>query len=252
MDITSLKRERFDTGKHFARQLAQHLCRALLPSYCHLCGTRAAALLCDDCFKDLPHHQENARCRICDIDMECDAAVCGDCLKHPPSFDTLVTSYRFETPLSGIINRFKHQRGHYWADTLCKPLVAMVAKRYDSDKPPLLMPVPIHWRKRLTRGYNQSELLAAVLCKHLGVSMSRALKKTQPTKMQQGLGRKERTKNLRGSFECPQSLAYPHVVLVDDVVTTGATVEALAKRLKQQGVKRVDVWALARTPKKRV
>ncbi len=117
------------------------------------------------------------------------------------------------------------------------------------EKPDLLVPVPLAWRRMVERGFNQSALIARHYGRHLGIPVcSRTLRRKRHTRAQSGLSRRARLKNLVGAFEARGDLGGQTVALVDDVLTTGATALAASKALKKAGAKKVFVWVCARTP----
>ncbi|ENY71677.1 Competence protein F [Aeromonas diversa CDC 2478-85] len=116
-----------------------------------------------------------------------------------------------------------------------------------SDPPEALLPVPLHWWRRITRGFNQAELLAIEVARHTGIAVDTGLlKRARATPQQSRLGAGARRRNLRHAFRVGRH-AYRHVALIDDVVTTGATAGRLVRLLQESGVERVEVWALCRT-----
>lgn len=246
-----------------------------LPRYCELCvgeiETEANyGRFCRYCLESLVQPANYRSCDQCDLplgsinhssednnetyhDQLIVDSYCGECLKQQPSFDKILCGHIFQHPIDSLINRFKHHKGHYLAEALTYNLITRVKHEYFVF-PDILIPVPIHWSKRLQRGYNQSDLLAHTLSQQLQIPWQRVLRKSRRTSLQQGLNRKQRLRNLKSSFTCPANTqsdiaAYEHVALVDDVITTGATAEEIAKYLKSLGVARVDVWGIARTPK---
>ncbi|NGN99154.1 ComF family protein [Grimontia sp. S25] len=168
---------------------------------------------------------------------------CGRCLKKPPPWDSLVCVGAYSFPYDKLLHRFKYQ-GHYW---LAPALAKLLATEIESPAP-LLLPVPMHWKRRLWRGFNHSSVLAAELARQLKVqSEPNVLKRIRATRQQQGLDRQSRLSNLKQAFSIEGKLP-PHIALVDDVVTTGATVAQLCRLLRQHGVERIDVYCLCRTP----
>ncbi|MCU7798210.1 MAG: ComF family protein [Candidatus Thiodiazotropha sp. (ex Myrtea spinifera)] len=117
------------------------------------------------------------------------------------------------------------------------------------DPPDTLIPVPLHPLRLRERGFNQSLELARLLAKYQALDLNwRAVRRIRSTTAQTGLSEKDRRKNLRSAFEVNDDLAGRHVALFDDVITTGATITELSRTLLRAGVKRIDIWALARTP----
>jgi ComF family protein len=118
----------------------------------------------------------------------------------------------------------------------------------------VIVPMPLHWRKRLERGFNQSELLARVLSRRTGIPVLNALERRKPTAPQAGLTRAQRRSNVAGAFEASRRrdrIDGRHVLLIDDVLTTGATASACAAVLKRAGARRVTVLTLARADRRR-
>ncbi|MGL5335760.1 MAG: ComF family protein, partial [Enterovibrio sp.] len=137
---------------------------------------------------------------------------------------------------------FKYQ-GQFW---LAKPLAKMLAKEIIAPAPQLLA-VPMHWQRRITRGFNHSQLLATHLAAELQVSCANhLLQRTRATQPQQQLDRQQRMTNLKNAFSMTGHCA-KHVAIVDDVVTTGATVKAICHELKLAGAEKIDIYCLART-----
>ncbi|WP_245621615.1 ComF family protein [Enterovibrio calviensis] len=194
---------------------------------------------CHDTFPRLP------RCLHCGLPTPYVTESCGRCLNSPPAWDRLICVGGYTFPYDKLLHRFKYQ-GHYW---LAPALGKLLAKEIDNPAP-LLLPVPMHWRRRLMRGFNHSTLLARALAKQLAVQCAPdILKRNRATRQQQGLSRQSRLSNLRGAFSSKGRLP-EHVALVDDVVTTGATIAELCRLLRQQGVTQIDVYCLCRTPPK--
>lgn len=221
-----------------APMLAALLARAKPSSLCWLCHEPASAALCQCCLHDLP---DLGRC--CQRCGEPGPSPCKHCRQRPPDFDRLVAGYRYGPPLDRALQAFKHHR-QWWLDAmLCQPLLARLGEQ---PQPECLVPVPLHWRRRLWRGFNQAELIARQLGNALALPVNcRLCRRHRATARQQGQSRRQRLSNLNGAF----SLSGPvpeHVAIVDDVVTTGSTVNLLAKLLKAHGCQQVQVWCLAR------
>jgi ComF family protein len=128
-------------------------------------------------------------------------------------------------------------------------LLTKFIKENDIELPDVIMPVPLHPSRLRERGFNQALELAKPIGREFDIPIdTKSCKRIKATATQSTLDKKIRIKNMRGAFEIVQPLDCKHLVLIDDVVTTGTTVNELAKILKANGVQRVDVWALARTP----
>lgn len=248
---------------HLLQVLAQRLRRwqyRLLPGLCMLCKAHSHRHLdlCRACEQDLPWIRTG--CQICQLPLERlgeQPVICGQCLTDPPVFDACRAPFAYREPVMGMIRRFKHYRGFREGWVLAELLAAHLQDSLRSgNHPDLIIPVPTHWRRRWQRGFNQTELLARQLSRRLDIPMRRdILRVTHHHPTQQGLGKSERRSNLHNTFTLKNSATLKgaveglHLALLDDVVTTGATADELARLLKRHGAMEVEVWSLARTPK---
>lgn len=229
-----------------------------IPQPCLLCDHPSSERLCQGCRFQLPYLTRYwHRCVLCALPLSTDSAYCGHCLREPPPFERcrLVCSYEF--PLDHLIHAFKYERqlpaGRALSELLIEHLKAERQETDERDWPECLIPVPMHWSRRLKRGFNQTELLAKDIGRALALPVHHRLcRRHHRTQAQQGLTRTARIHNLRHAFElrpsAQQKLAGKRVALVDDVVTTTSTVRALSRLLAEAGAASVEVWALARTP----
>lgn len=224
---------------------------ALLPQHCLGCTARSPRQrLCHDCFADLPWIGH--ACNVCGIPLDHTAQTCGECLLRPPQFDRCITPLRYEFPLPSLLTHFKQHRRHAHgaalADLLGSHLQAALA---GNARPQCIVPVPLHPWKQALRGFNQAQLLATDVGRQLDIPVAATLvKRVRRAPPQHTLTARERQHNLQAAFaidgDCSQ---LTHVAVLDDVVTTMATANTLAQLLKRHGIARVDVWALARTPR---
>ena len=218
----------------------------LLPATCLLCGAPGEADLdlCPGCRAALP--AIGHACRSCGAFLEAEGPLCGACLRRPPPFAATVAPYRYASPVDHLIWQLKFRGRLAPARTLGRLLADAVRGR-EGPLPECLVPVPLHRRRLASRGYNQALELARPLARELGLPLApRLVVRTQATPPQAERTGRERRRNVRGVFTVPQPPAVRHVAIVDDVVTSGATVAELAQALRRAGVERVEVWALAR------
>ncbi len=231
----------------------------LFPSRCVLCRRPAMENLdlCPHCYARLPwNHHSCRQCAITLADGPVDSlaesnvtdVLCGRCLQTSPYFDTSYSVFRYQGDIISMVHQFKfHQRLLYsrlFGQLLLDKLQQQIAQ---SQPPDYLLPVPLHPSRLRQRGYNQSVELAKVLARGLQVPLqTNCLVRSRKTLAQAGLGAKQRRSNIKGAFELVHSLADRHIALVDDVVTTGSTVNEIARVLKESGAKRVDVYSIAR------
>jgi len=222
--------------------------------HCLLCDEPAetALPLCTGCETELPWL--GAHCAVCALPLPAAGLVCGACQKQPPAFARVEAPWRYAFPVDTLIARFKHQArwplGRLLGELLERHLQHAFAEGL--ARPDCLLPVPLAGRRLRRRGFNQAAMLARWLGEPLQLAVDEELlHRPQDTPAQQQLDAAARRRNLRGAFALadPAAVAGRHVALVDDVLTTGATAEALARLLRAAGATRVDVYCLARTPR---
>ncbi len=239
----------FSAGLRLVTESLSTPLHKLLPNHCYLCGDISREFLCPGCRADLPTHDEACRCCALPVADNGDLLLCGDCLKYPKPFDRTLAAFTYGHPLDFLINRFKHHRHFTCGNYLSKHLVSAVQAAYAGQKlPDLLLPMPLHWTRHFKRGFNQSHVIASQLHKKLAIPLAHHCRRLKRNPRQQGLKRKERLRNLTDAFAVDGRLDGYHVALVDDVMTTGATVTEVSHCLRQAGAARVDVWVLARVP----
>lgn len=217
--------------------------RALLPARCLVCGERGAGGrdLCADCHLALPWNRP--ACPRCALPLARDAAACGACLRRPPPFGASRAAFRYGFPLDRLLPRFK-----FHADLAAGRLLGqlMAVALADAPRPLALVPVPLHPARLRQRGYDQALELARPLAQGFALPLcADRLRRRRATEAQTRLDARARRWNVQDAFELTGPLP-AHVVLVDDVMTTGATLFECARTLHQGGVARVDVWVVAR------
>jgi ComF family protein len=219
------------------------------PAACDLCGARlrVAARLCPECEADLPRLGNT--CVRCAIPLPVAAETCARCARKPPAFDRCRAPFLYQFPIDAMIRRYKfHQAlelGQILGERLTTFLVrdlAELPERIDA-----LVPVPLHVSRLRERGYNQAAELTRIIAGVLHMPVRHDLcARTRPTAPQAQLSATERVKNLRGAFAASGDVAGLRLAIVDDVVTSGETANALAKTLRRAGASYIEVWALAR------
>jgi ComF family protein len=219
----------------------------LFPASCLLCldpGQPPSLDLCRGCEDDLP---ENApACRRCAMPVTSQDLVCGACLRRAPAFDAAFAPYRYEFPLVELIHRLKYGNQIAIARILGSVLARRLAER-GMPRVDGIVPVPLHESRELKRGYNQAAEIAHFAADILGLTvLDRMAVRVRHTEEQAALPAIVRRVNVSGAFEVRAGKLPPAVAIVDDVLTTGATADALATALKLAGCRRVEVWAVAR------
>lgn len=208
--------------------------------------------LCGPCEAELPWL--DGRCATCAVPLPTHGLVCGECQKRPPSYDHVEVPWRFAFPVDALITRFKHQARWPFGRLLGERLGLHLQHAFTDGlpQPDLLVPVPLARRRLRQRGFNQAQMLAQWLGGALKLPVDEhLLERVVDTPPQQQLDAATRRRNLRQAFCLAPGTVIKgrHLALIDDVLTTGATAEALARLLKRAGAVRVDVYCLARTPK---
>ncbi len=221
--------------------------RWLWPARCLLCETPASGTrdACDACAAALPWNR--IACPRCALPLSHVAEACGRCLRKPPPLGHTHATFIYGFPLDRLLPRFKFHESlvagrllSQWMHDACTSL----------DRPDALIPIPLHRARLRQRGYDQALELACPLAKSMHLPLrDDLLLRTRHTQPQSRLGALQRRRNLRGAFAVREGRALPqHVVLIDDVMTTGATLHAATKTLLRAGVQRVDAWVCARAP----
>lgn len=216
----------------------------VLPQDCLLCaGGPTDALLCTACLAELPPLPDEC-CPVC-ADASPGGAVCGACLKSPPQFDATFATFRYAFPVDKLVHALKYQRRLATADFLAEAMLREIRPSGD-----IIIPLPLSAARLAERGFNQAVELARPLTRALGLPLELdGCTRSRDTAPQATLPWKERRRNIRHAFECALDLTGKAVIVIDDVMTTGATLEEFAGTLKARGAARVINWIAARTLK---
>jgi ComF family protein len=242
-------------------ELASKLLSKLFPSRCILCGNTVntpvineAVELCASCYEKQPFN--TICCVQCALPLVADSerdTLCGRCIQKSPEYDYAHSVFRYE----GDIIRLVHQLKFSEKITYARSIGEWLLSAYDSDEvlkkevPDCLLPVPLHASRLRQRGFNQSIEIARVLSIKRDIPIENgAVIRERSTTSQTGLNAKQRQKNIKSAFKVISEMQYKNVLIVDDVVTTGSTVNELAKLLKKNNIERVGVLSIARAPVK--
>ena len=215
---------------------------ALLPSHCALCGTRAAAArLCSACAASLPL-LPTARCERCALPLAA-GRICAECLDRTPSYDQITAACAYAFPVDALVRALKYGRDLALAPVLAHLLAAQLRPDVDA-----IVAMPLSTARLRERGFNQAHELARHIARELGVRvLAAACRKVADTPPQAGLTLAERVRSVRRAFVCDADVRGMRVGVVDDVMTSGATMNELARVLKRAGAAQVSGWVVART-----
>ena len=219
-----------------------------MPLCCTFCGTRSASgerRICRACHTDLPWIAKAClRCAQPVATALRPGVFCAACQKNPPPQRATVAPLRYAFPVDAGLKALKFGRRLYYApafaELLC-PEMQRLAGQVDA-----MLPVPLHWRRQAFRGFNQAAEICRPLASRFSLPVISDVIRCRATPFQSGLAARERHRNLRRAFAVRKPLYSRHVLIVDDVVTTGATTRQLAKVLLECGVEKVSVLAVAR------
>lgn len=223
----------------------------MLPSQCAVCRNWSAQDICPPCLASFAakHH----RCLGCAIRLPSASRQCGACLRSPPSLDHAITAADYAFPWNELIQRFKFHDAIDLSQSLAERIAQTVLDTQELPSIDWLLPVPLAQQRLQERGYNQTELLT----KHLSTLLacptrSDWLLRQRHTPDQLTLARDARAANVRHVFAIEPKLRdqiqNARVAVIDDVMTTGATLNEIARVLKQAGAAHVQGWVIARTP----
>ncbi|PLZ03437.1 amidophosphoribosyltransferase [Burkholderia sp. WAC0059] len=231
------------------------LAQLALPNHCTLCGNLSPTVLCMAC-DEAYWNEPRLRCAVCALPLSGyrRAAApyrCGDCIGTPPPFDTTLTLADYRAPLDLLARGLKFRARFGLAREFASRLAHMAEDALDpAHWPDVIVPVPLSAKRLVERGYNQAWQIAKLLAKALHVRADATLvRRVAHTAPQSGFDLATRRHNVAHAFALTGSVHGLHVAVVDDVMTSGATLEALARTLKTAGARRVTNFVALRTPR---
>lgn len=224
------------------------------PYNCAGCGVECRDPVCEACAKKIRRVSEPF-CKVCGRALPIgvfETNGCGECGGEGSNYDLCRSALIYDDPVNGLVKNFKFKRNIHCGKYLCGTMASHVTENrpfyeccYGAD---CIAPVPLYPARRILRGFNQADMIAERLSTITGVPVKNILQRVRNTKQQSLLPKDQRTKNVKNAFRVRNSAltAGKKIVLVDDVVTTGATIIECSKTLKEAGAKEVVVFSLAR------
>lgn len=222
--------------------LGNLLFRGALPAHCLLCGSlESEAVLCAPCVAELPLLGHSV-CPQC-AEPTPSGEICGRCLQSPPAFDATRAAFRYEFPVDQLIQSYKYGGNLALGGWLARQLLPCLG----GVAADCVIPLPLHRDRLAQRGFNQAGEIARLLSKELGLPLALdACERVRATRPQAALAHDARAANIRHAFTCSQDLSGKRILLIDDVLTTGATLSECARVLKLHGASQVMAVVLAR------
>lgn len=220
----------------------------MFKKHCILCERSNRRYLCEDCIKELPWNE--TCCQTCALPLPRTEAHCGHCINTNLPFKRIISLFRYSSPIDAWISAFKFHEQLAFGKLLSELFYLKLKEFYtDRPKPQLLIPIPLHPKRLSERGFNQSLELAKPLAKKLGIPLDIKLAVRQRyTAQQSELPLNQRAKNVRSAFKIEELPAkITQIAILDDVVTTGETIQAFCNSLKSRVPLEIDVWCIART-----
>lgn len=232
-------------------RLLSHSLSLLLPQHCLFCREKTTNqfAICTDCIISLPNNINH--CYRCALPLEPSEysarRLCGNCLSHFYYYDQVYSPFLYSDGIRYLIRQLKYHNKLHYSAVLSELFTDRLSMQDSFELPQIFIPMPMHRDRMRQRGFNQALELTRQLSRYFQKPVdSSTLLRTRNTELQANLNGKQRQKNVRKAFTLSKPLHYQHVALIDDVMTTGSTVNEAARELKAAGIKQVDVWCIAR------
>ena len=239
----------FDCGMARRRWSVAAIARLALPQRCELCVARTGGtLLCVACARALP--RVGVACPVCALPSAA-GRVCGACLAGPPPFAATIAAYAYAFPVSRMLQRIKYDGrlalAEWAGGALADAVRAALALRDVRERPDRIVALPLAAARQRERGFNQAREIAIHVARDTGLPQASPLARVAAGAPQATLPWGERRRNVRGAFAVSSDVRNARIALVDDVMTTGATLAEAARTLVAAGAARVECWVVART-----
>lgn len=222
-----------------------------VPKHCLFCleKTHTHCDLCDHCIESLTlNHYCCQQCATpLEQTIEPDKLLCGNCLSHNFHYDRVFSPFLYSEDMAYLIKKLKYQQKIHYANTLSTLFIQKSHLLKNFQLPQVIIPIPMHTKRLKTRGFNQALELSRIFASHYQLPLNySSFIRHRYTGLQAEMSGAKRQKNVQHAFSVKKTVTYSHIALVDDVMTTGSTVNEAARILKKSGIKQVDVWVIAR------
>lgn len=221
----------------------------LFTGSCELCAARIPAklTLCTECEDSLIKPGPGCPCCAAALDQTVEDIRCGWCQQNTPGFSSTLAAFRYTEPVDRLIQNLKYNNKLYLARTLglylAQAVIRQALPRVDA-----IVPVPLHPKRLRQRGYNQSLEIARPIAGKLGLRLApNLMQRTRETEPQTNLAHKKRARNVQRAFAATTAVDGLNIAVIDDVMTTGYTADAVSKALIKSGARDVQIWVVART-----
>lgn len=222
----------------------------MLAKGCLLCGKEGIQNICNKCAKkiELLRISVQNRCLRCGLPLNNNTQICKECVRNNYKFDETVAVFSYVDPIRQMIINYKFRQRLILAKWFANEL-ACIVQQVNAPPPDIIVPVPLYATRLRERGFNQAWEIAKILAKKYGYEVnSNLLKRTRKTAEQRNLSHFKRYLNIKNAFSCEASVGGKRIAVIDDVLTTGATLSEIAGCLKDAGAASVVNWVIARTP----
>lgn len=220
--------------------------KTFFPRHCLLCKLTAQndQMICDDCYQTLP--RTKTRCNTCGNKTLMPTKACDTCTNSPPAFDRTHILFDYEKPISSLITTYKFHETISLSQFFANEWISFFTQ-HKNNLPDILIPTPLHSQRLKERGFNQALEIAKPLAKHFHIPIdTTSCIRTKNTVAQAQLSLEKRQRNIKHAFTVQKRITAHHVGILDDVLTTGNTLQELSTVLKKQGVETISLFCCAR------
>ena len=232
------------SGRRIFINISDKIREILDPQLCLDCGITlpSGSGFCRSCQADFQHVSNP--CHLCGLSNVSSGTICPACLHRSPRWDHMLAPLVYAGSTRQLLQRLKYQQ----QNEVAAALADLLASSFSQRSVQALVPVPMHYSRLIERGFNHADEIAIQLARRLRIPVDRhLLLRRRATLPQSGLTPTQRYRNLQAAFSCTAQPAYRSVAIVDDIITSGSTMQVISQCLRRAGVDHIEVWSLART-----